>query len=99
MNVFSSEMIYIIEADAFMDAEGNMNKDVMVSPYSLYRSLSQWHDMKWNLRELGRSSEFSQEYVGTSQQRRGLTNDSEEVGLIRSTRSLGKLSTWGRDQQ
>ena len=71
----------------------------MVSHYSLYRGLSPWHDMKWNLRELGRSSVFSREYVGTSQSRQGLTNDTEEVGLIDSTRSIGKLCTWGSSQQ
>ncbi len=71
----------------------------MVSHHLLYRGLSPWHDKRWRLRELGRSSVFLKEYVGTSQQRRGLTNDAEEVGLIDSTRSLGKPSTWGSGQR
>jgi hypothetical protein len=50
--------------------------------------------MRWNLRKLGRSSVFSKEYAGTSQSRQELANDSEEVGLTDSTRSIGKLCTW-----
>jgi len=42
---------------------------------------------------------FSSEYVETSQQRRGLADESMEVGLTRSTRSVGKPRTWGRGQQ
>jgi len=42
---------------------------------------------------------FSEEYVGTSQNRRELTNDIEEVGLTDSTQSIGKLCTWGSGQQ
>ena len=48
---------------------------------------------------LGRSSMFSKEYAGTSQSRRGLINDAEEVGLTDSTRSIGKLCTWGSVKQ
>ncbi|MFK7968427.1 MAG: hypothetical protein AB8B68_04690 [Rickettsiaceae bacterium] len=55
--------------------------------------------MRWSLRKLGRSSVFSKEYVGTSQNRQELTNDTEEVGLTDSTRSIGKLCTWGSGQQ
>lgn len=57
------------------------------------------HDIRWSLYELGRSSVFSKEYVGTSQNRRGLTNDAEEVGLTDSTQSIGKLCTRGSGQQ
>lgn len=80
-------------------AEGSMNGSVTVSYHSLYRGQSPWHDMRWNLRKLGRSSVFSKEYAGTSQNSRELANDTEEVGLIDSTWSIGKLCTWGSDQQ
>jgi hypothetical protein len=99
VKVLSPEMYDIIEADVFHCAESSMKDDDMVSHHSLYRGRSPWHDMRWNLRELGRSSIFSREYVGTSQNRRGLANDIEEVGLIDSTWSVGKLCTWGSDQQ
>lgn len=99
VKVLSSEIPDIIEADVFHYAEGSMKDDDMVSHYSLYRSLSPWHDMRWNLCKLGRSSMFSKEYAGTSQNRRGLAKDIEEVGLLHSTRSIGKLCTWGREQQ
>ena len=76
-----------------------MKGDAMVSHHSLYRGLSPWHVMRWNLRKLGRSSVFSKEYVRTSQNRRELANDTGEVGLTDSTRSIGKLCTWGSGQQ
>jgi hypothetical protein len=72
-----------------------MNGDAMVSHHSLYRGPSPWHDMRRSLRKLGRSSVFLKEYVGTSQNRQELANDTEEVGLIDSTLSIGKLCTWG----
>ena len=99
VKVLSSEIPDIIEADVFHYAEGSMKDDDMVSHHSLYRSLSPWHDMRWDLCKLGRSSMFSKEYAGTSQNRRGLSKDIEEVGLLHSTRSIGKLCTWGREQQ
>ncbi|WP_230204297.1 hypothetical protein [Rickettsiales endosymbiont of Trichoplax sp. H2] len=55
--------------------------------------------MKWSLCKLGRSSMFSKEYAGTSQNRRELANDIEEVGLLHNTRSIGKLCIWVREQQ
>ena len=99
VKVLSPGKSNIIEVDVFTQTEDNMKDDDMVSHYTLYRGLSPWHDMKWNLRELGRSSVFSRGYVGTSQSRQGLTNDTEEVGLTDSTRSIGKLCTWGSGQQ
>lgn len=39
------------------------------------------------------------EYAGTSRQGQGLADDLVEVGLIDSTRSVGKPRTWGSDQQ
>ena len=99
VKVLSPEIHDIIEADVLRYTEGSMNVDVMVSHHSLYRGRSPWHGMRWSLRKLGRSSVFSEEYVGTSQNRRELANDTEEVGLIDSTRSVGKLRTWGSGQQ
>jgi len=92
-------MFEIIEADVLHCTEGRMKDDAMVSHHSLYRGLSPRHGMRWSLRKLGRSSMFSEEYVGTSQNRRELTNDIEEVGLTDSTQSIGKLCTWGSGQQ
>ena len=99
VKVLSSEIYRVIEADVLHETEGSMKNDVMVSHHSLYRSPSPWHDMRWKLRKLGRSSVFLKEYVGTSQNRQEPTNDTEEVGLIDSTRSIGKLCTWGSGQQ
>ena len=99
VNVLSPEITKIIEADALHEVESSMKDGVMVSHHSLYRGLRQWHDMRWTLRKLGRSSVFSQEYAETSQNRRGLANDTEEVGLTDSTRSMGKPCTWGSGQQ
>ena len=99
VKVLSPEITKVIEADVLHKTEGSMKGDVMVSYHSLYRGLSPWHDMRWNLRKLGRSSVFSKEYARTSQNRRELANDAEEVGLTDSTRSIGKLCTWGSGQQ
>ena len=65
VKVLSSEMFNKIEADVFHCAEGSMKGDAMVSHHSLYRGQSPWHDMRWSLRKLGRSSVFSKEYVRT----------------------------------
>jgi transposase len=48
----------IIEADVFPVTEGGMKDDIKVSHQSLYRDRRPWHDMKWKLGELGRSSMF-----------------------------------------
>ena len=94
VKVLSPEMHHNIEADVLGFTEGSMKGDAMVSHHSLYRDQSPWHVMRWNLRKLGRSSVFLKEYDRTSQNRRELTNDTEEVGLTDSTRSMGKLCTW-----
>lgn len=99
VKVLSPEIFNVIEADVFHDTESSTKDDAMVSHHSLYRGQSPWHDKRWRLRELGRSSVFPRGYVGTSQQRRGLTKDAEEVGLTDSTLSLGKPSTWGSGQR
>ena len=69
VKVLSPENYDIIEADVLHSAEGSMKGGDMVSHHSLYRGLSPWHDMRWNLRKLGRSSMFSKEYARTSQNR------------------------------
>ena len=99
MKVLSSEIFNNIEADVLDHAEGSMRGSAMVSYHSLYRGLSPWHGMRWRLRKLGRSSVFLKEYARTSQNRQELANDTEEVGLTDSTRSMGKLCTWGSGQQ
>jgi hypothetical protein len=100
VKVLSPEIFNIVEVDVFHDAEDSMKGDVMVSRHSLYRGLSPWHALRWKLSELGRSSVFLRmRYAKTSQQRRGLANDAEEVGLTDSTLSVGKLHTWGSGQQ
>lgn len=99
VKVLSPEIFNIVEADIVHSMEGSMKYDEMVSYTSLYRGRSPWHDMRWSLRKLGRSSVFSKEYLGTSQNRRELGEDIEEVGLTDSTRSMGKPCTWGSGQQ
>ena len=99
VKVLSPEISNIIEADVLHKTEGSMKGGAMVSHHSLYRGPSPWHDMRWSLSKLGRSSVFSKEYARTSQNRRGLANNTEEVGLTDSTRSIGKLCTWGSGQQ
>ena len=99
VKVLSPEIRHIIEVDVLHRSEDSMNGDAMVSHHSLYRGRSPWHVMRWSLRKLGRSSVFSKEYVRTSQNRRELANDTGEVGLTDSTRSIGKLCAWGSGQQ
>lgn len=100
VKVLSPEIVNIVEVDVLHRAEDSMSSDVMVSGYSLYRGQSPWHVLRWKLSELGRSSVFLRmRYAKTSQQRRGLANDTEEVGLTDSTLSVGKLHTWGSGQQ
>ena len=97
--MLSPEIDDIIEADVFLIAEGSMKVGAMVSHHSLYRGLSPWHDMRWNLRKLGSSPMLSFEYVGTRQNRQELANGLGEVGLTDRTRSMGKPWTRGSGQQ
>ena len=99
VKVLSPEIFDIIEVDVLFSTENSMRDGAMVSHYSLYRGLSPWHDVRWKLSELGRSSVFSKGYARTSQNRQGLANDTEEVGLTDSTWSIGKLCAWGSGQQ
>jgi hypothetical protein len=99
VKVLSPEMPEIVEADVFHCAESSMKGDVKVSHHSLYRGQRPLHDMRWVLGKLGRSFVFLKRYAMTSQQRRGIANDTKEVGLTDSTWSIGKLCTWGSGQQ
>jgi hypothetical protein len=81
-----------------MNSEGKIVVNAMARKQQLYRSLRQLHDTKWNACKLGRSIKFLEGYAGTSRKIRK-ADDLREVGLVRSTRSLGKPSTWGRDQR
>ena len=101
VKVLSPVIFNVVEADVLHGAESCTKGDVMVSRHSLYRGRRPWHDMKWKLGELGRALSFFKglEYARTSQRRRGLADDGKAVGLVDSTPSLGKLSTWGSDQR
>lgn len=99
VKVLSPVIFDIIEADVLHHAEGSTKGDVMVSHHLLYRGLSPWHDMRWNLRELGRSLIFLKGCAGTRQQSQERADDIREVGLTDSTLSIGKLCTWGSGQQ
>lgn len=99
VKVLSPEIINVVDADVIHCAEGRTKDGVMVSRHLVYRGQSPWHDMRWRLDELGRSSVFSREYVVLSQQRREASNDAEEVGLTDITLSTGKPYTWGSGQQ
>jgi len=99
VKVLSPVMYNVVEADVFHCAESSTKGDAKASHHSLYRGLSPWHGMKWKLSELGRSSVFRKRYAGTSQKRRGLAEDAEEVGPADSTLSIGKLCTWGSGWQ
>ena len=52
-----------------------------------------------NLGDPVSSSAERQEYAGTSRKRQELEEGTQEVGSARSTRSLGKPGTGGRDRQ
>jgi hypothetical protein len=99
VKVLSPEIFDIVEADVFHHAESSTKGGAKVSHHLLYRGLSPLHDMRWVLGKLGRSFVFLKRYAMTSQQRRGLANDTKEVGLTDSTLSIGKLCTWGSGQQ
>lgn len=99
VKVLSSEIYHVIEADIFALYGRQQESNVLVSYSSLYRSQSPLHVMIWKLCELGRSITFPSGYVRTSCNKRGLTNDVMEVGLIDSTLSVGKPRTWGSSQQ
>ncbi|WP_182365558.1 hypothetical protein [Wolbachia pipientis] len=100
MKVLSPEIKNkVMEVDIFHKMEGSMEGNNKASYHSLYRDRRPCHVLKWILNELGRSFVFLLRYAGTSQQRRGLTEDAKGVGLIDSTQSVGKPHTRGSGQQ
>ncbi|MGL9719203.1 MAG: hypothetical protein ACR5K9_11740, partial [Wolbachia sp.] len=99
VKVLSPEMADVIEVDMFHPMEDSMKGNDKASYHSLYRDRRPCHVLRWILNELGRSFVFLPRYVGTSQQRQELTEDTKEVGLIDSTQSVGKPHTRGSDQR
>lgn len=99
VKVLSPEISNIIEVDILHKMEDRMKDNDKASYHLLYRDQRPRHVLKWILNELGRSFVFLLRYAGTSQQRRGLTEDAKEVGLIDSTQSVGKPHTRGSGQQ
>ncbi len=86
VKVLSSEIANIMEVDTFHIVEDSMKDN---DKASYHWDLRPCHVLRWSLRKLGRSFVFLLRYVGTSQQRRELTEDTKEVGLIDSTQSVG----------
>jgi len=70
---------------------------------SAYRDLRVRHDARWSVYELGRTIGFFIELFGrvrwNKSKRQGLAEDSMVVGLVDSTRSMGKPCTGGSGQQ
>jgi len=95
----SPEIPEDIEVDMFIIMEDSMKDNAKASYHSLYRDLRPCHVLKWTSSELGRSHAFLSRYAGTSQQRQELAEDAGEVGLIDSTRDVGKPHTRGSGQQ
>ncbi len=85
VKVLSPEILDVIEVDTFHKVEDSMKGN---DKASYHWDLRPYHVLRWSLR-LGRSFAFLLRYVGTSQQRRGLTEDAKEVGLTDSTQSVG----------
>ena len=48
VNVLSPVIFNVVEVDVFIIAENNTKVGAMASWHSLYRSLRQWHDTRWN---------------------------------------------------
>ena len=86
VKVLSPEIVDIVEADVLLCAESRTKDDAEESHHLLYRGPRPWHDMRWKLSELGRSSVFLKRYAVTRQQRRGMANEAEEVGLTDNVR-------------
>ena len=78
VKVLSPEIANIIEVDIVHKMEDSMKGNDKASYHSLYRDQRPLHVLKWILNELcGRSFVFLLRYVGTSQQRQGLAEDTE----------------------
>lgn len=100
VNVLSHEIIHIVEVDAVHYDRKQYCCGDKARKQQLYRGLRQWHDTRWMTCELGRSVEFfRKKYVETSRKGQESADDSMEVGLVGSTRRMGKPFTGGSDQQ
>ena len=88
---------------SFTTTEDNTAVTIKAMETAAYRGLRQWHDARWKTCKLGRSIGFfekkKKKYIETSRKGRELMDDPMEVGLIDSTRRMGKPFTWGSDQQ
>ena len=70
------------EVDSIHELEDNMIYLVMVRVRLLFRGLSPWYDIAWNLQELGRPNLFLLGRIfANNPKRRGCGEDSLGVGL------------------
>jgi len=103
MNVLSSVITHVTEVDAihFGGRQHHCNRDRQGDSESVgVLGNSMIQDGKdVNLGEPLSSSSIRMEYVGTSQNRQGLTDDLMVVGLTGSTPSVGEPRTWGSGQR
>ena len=103
VNVLSSVIGNVVRADGIhchgKQYQHNRNRQDGAGPTGVLGNGMVQDGNYMNLGDPVGSLYESTEYVGTSQKRRGLTNDQLEVGLIDSTPSMGKPCTWGSDQQ
>jgi hypothetical protein len=99
INVLSPETSHIVEVDA-VHIRGRQHHHARNDKgLWLYRGLRQWHDIRWMIRELGRSTELLERYAETSCEKQELADGLVEVGLTGSTLRTGKPATWGSGQQ
>jgi len=103
MNVLSPEMFNVTEVDAIhlsgRQYHYNRNRQGDSESVGVLGNDMIQNGKDVNLGEPLNSSSIKMEYVGTSQNRRGLTDDLMVVGLIGSTPSVGEPRTWGSGQR
>jgi len=68
VNVLSSEISFIVEAEALHNDRKLYCCNDKARKQQLYRGLRQWHDTRWSTCELGRSIEFFKKKRSTSKQ-------------------------------
>ena len=87
VKVLSPVITNVIEVDSFHVLEDTMIYFVLVRDRLLYRGLSPWYDIEWNLQELGRPSLFPEIRIfATNQEKRECGDGILGVG---STHSRG----------
>jgi len=85
VKVMSHEKYNIKEADSVHLLESSRNCIAKVRDNSLFRGLSPWYDIERDIRELGRSEQFSHQRIfANNLKRREGGKDCSEVGLIHS---------------